>query len=114
MEFIHFPEATHKAKGLSYHFDPEGYIVLALKFDNKDIRALRRGESLYIITGPRLTVPPPMQITLANPFKPLVQDGKLSAFAGEKNPVMISMIPNHEKDNPKGPGDDKQPHEGDS
>lgn len=109
MEFINFPESTHKALGLNYHFDPAGYIVLALKLDTKDIRELRRGGKLYIITGPGLRVPPPMRISLDNPFKPLspgVTLGSIKATA-EPGKIYPMIPPTHEKENPKGPSDDQ-------
>lgn len=92
MKFVNFPEANHHVKGFHYYQTREGLIVMALELDKDDLAAMKKGDKLFVIAGPGLALPPPLQITRANPFKPL---------------------PNETTDK-KSTSDNEQPHKGDN
>jgi hypothetical protein len=86
MKFVIFPEASHHAGDFHYYRTAEGLVVMALELDKKDIKALRSGDKLFVIAGPGLQAPPPLQLTLANPFAPITKTG--NDFINEVKPVM--------------------------
>lgn len=80
MKLAYFKEKTNTFSmpgmpEVHYYSEPtEGITVIALELDKADLKKLREGP-LYIICGPGYKVPPPLQFSIASPFKPL-PDGK--------------------------------------
>jgi hypothetical protein len=89
MKIINFKESTHHAQDVHWYCDPSeiGFSVMMLELEPGDLATLRKTGKLYVIAGPGHAIPPPMQITVHNPFKPLPNkksdEGENSNNAGD-------------------------------
>lgn len=96
MKFIPFAEHTHKVPGdpgEEIEFFKEGNaVIFCLQLSRDEIIKLKdRGGKIWVRSFTPL--PPPIQLTLNHPFRPL---------------------PTNEKNNPQGPGDNQQSNESDN
>jgi hypothetical protein len=107
MKIVHFPEATNSAAGIHFYADPKGFTVIAIELDAKDVKALKKNGKLYVIAGPGFLVPPPMQITLDNPFTPMLRSERSGSIATP----FLNVTKNEKKDETS-TGDDKQSNDG--